>query len=370
MIDTRVSRLENRSCKDTARTIAAGKPLLQSRSCNAAPIKMPRLCAAVLLLLASAAVAETLRPVNTYSIVARDPETGQLGVATQSHWFSVGATVPWAQSGVGAVATQSFAEPAYGARGLVLMGEGQSAPEALTALVSEDSGEAVRQVAMIDAQGRVAVHTGSKTIAAAGHHVGENYAVAANLMTDESVWPAMAEAFEQAKGDLAERLLVALEAAQAAGGDIRGKQSAAILVVKGEPSGKPWNDRLFDLRVEDHPTPVAELRRLVRLQRAYHKLNEGDEWVAQGDMERAMEAYRAATGLVPDRATNGEAAFWTGIALVGAGRADEALPWLRRAAAVDSNWIKLVPRLVTTDLVPDDPALLEYLRAGMESDTE
>lgn len=328
------------------------------------------LASAILVLLTTAANAEELRPVNTYSIVARDPETGQLGVAVQSHWFSVGSVVPWAESGVGAVATQSFAEPAYGANGLKLMREGKSAAEALAALVSEDSGEAVRQVAMIDAQGRVAVHTGSRAIAAAGHHIGEQYSVQANLMTDDTVWLAMAEAFENAKGDLAERLLVALEAAQAAGGDIRGKQSAAILVVRGEPSGKPWSDRLFDLGVEDHPTPVAELRRLVRLQRAYHSLNEGDDWVAQGDMERAMEAYRAATGLLPDTATNGEAAFWTGVALASAGRVEEAIPWLARAAAVDRNWIELLPRLAQVELLPDDAELLERLRAGMESHTE
>src|ERR1035438_3837890 len=203
------------------------------------------------------------RPVHTFSIVARDAVTGDLGVAVQSHWFSVGSAVPWAEPGVGAVATQSFTEPSYGPLGLTLMKAGKSAPEALKALLSADSDREVRQVAMVDAQGRSAAHTGVKCIQAAGHEVGEGFTVEANLMDKPTVWPAMAKAFRAAKGDLAERLLAALRAAQAQGGDIRGQQSAAILIVKGKPSGQPWNDRLFDLRVEDSPDPLKELSRLV-----------------------------------------------------------------------------------------------------------
>ena len=192
---------------------------------------------------------------HTFSIVARDPATGDLGVAVQSHWFSVGSIVTWAEAGVGAVATQSFVEPAYGPRGLDLIRKGTPAPDALKRLVAEDAQREVRQVAMIDTQGRVAAHTGKLAIAAAGHKVGAQYAVQANLMANEKVWPAMSAAYQTAKGDLADRLLVALEAGQRVGGDIRGKQSAAILVVKAKSSGKPWAgaDRLFDLRVEDHP---------------------------------------------------------------------------------------------------------------------
>ena len=227
-------------------------------------------------------------PVSTYSIVARDPATGEMGVAVQSHWFSVGSVVPWAQAGIGAVATQSFVDPAYGPLGLELMRAGKSAPAALNALVSTDEDKAVRQVAMIDAEGRVAAHTGSRAIFAAGHHVGKQYSVQANLMEKPTVWPAMAKAFESAEGDLAERLLCALEAAQAEGGDIRGRQSAAIVVVRAVSTGKPWEDRLFDLRVEDHPNPVAELRRLVRLQRAYQKLNEGVMWLTKKDFVKAI----------------------------------------------------------------------------------
>lgn len=306
------------------------------------------------------------RPVATYSIVARDSTTGQLGVAVQSHWFSVGSIVPWAEPGVGAVATQSFVDPRYGPLGLELMRSGRTASEALEALVSTDDGRAVRQVAMVDAEGRVAAHTGERAVQAAGHRTGAQYSVQANLMEKATVWDAMAEAYETTEGDLAERMLAALEAAQAEGGDIRGKQSAALLVVRAEPTGASWSDRLFDLRVEDHPEPVAELRRLVRLQRAYQKLNEGDEHVTEGDIEAAMDAYRSAMEIVPDSATNGEAPFWVGITLASEDRIDEAVPYLQRAYAQDDNWAELVPRLPASGLLPDDEALIERLVRAME----
>jgi uncharacterized Ntn-hydrolase superfamily protein len=304
--------------------------------------------------------------VATYSIVARDSTTGRLGVAVQSHWFSVGAVVPWAEAGVGAVATQSFIEPSYGPLGLELMRLGRSAPEALRALVSTDAGEAVRQVAMIDAQGRVAAHTGSLAIDAKGQQLGDQYSVQANLMDRESVWPAMAKAYESSSGDLAERLLAALEAAEGEGGDIRGRQSAALLVVSAESTGRPWNDRVFDLRVEDHPDPVGELRRLVQLQRAYNRLNEGDEHVTNGNMVKAMQAYREAMDFVPDRATNGEAAFWVGVALADVGRVEEAIPYLARAQRQDARWARLLPRLSASELLPDDPKLIERLVEQMK----
>lgn len=205
----------------------------------------------------------------TYSIVARDPNTGELGVAVQSCYFSVGAVVPWAEAGVGAVATQSFVDPAYGPLGLALMRKGQSAPEALQALVAADPGEAIRQVAMIDALGRVAVHTGAHCLDAAGHCLGEQVSAQANLMARTTVWGAMIERFSKTSGELATRLLAALDAAEAEGGDRRGKQSAAILIVRAQPTGKVWVDRIVDLRVEDHPDPVNELRRLVDLKRLY-----------------------------------------------------------------------------------------------------
>ena len=307
-----------------------------------------------------------VRPVATYSIVARDSATGEIGVAVQSHWFSVGALVPWAEAGVGGVATQSFVDPRYGPLGLDLMRLGRSAPEALRALVSSDADSAVRQVAMIDAQGRVAAFTGKRAIRAAGQHVGAHYSVQANLMEKPTVWPAMARAFESTKGDLAERLLAALEAAEREGGDIRGRQSAAIVVVGPTNTGRPWMDRRFDLRVEDHPAPVAELRRLVTLARVYQKLNEGDEWVTKNDMPRAVQSYGAATSLLPDAATNGEAVFWTGISLASAKRVDDAIPYLRRAHAADARWAELVTRLPEVGLLPSDSALVRRLVTEMK----
>lgn len=298
------------------------------------------------------------RPVATYSIVARDPATGELGVAVQSHWFSVGPIVPWAEAGVGAVATQSFVDPSYGPLGLELMKGGKSAPRALAALLEADEHPAVRQVAMIDAEGRVAAHTGESAIIAAGHHVGEDYSVQANLMEHPSVWPAMAEAFESAGGDLAERMLVALEAAQAEGGDIRGRQSAALLVVSGEPSGKPWVDRIYDLRIEDHPEPLVELRRLLHLARAYREMNAGDEAMTVDDVPAAVDHYDAAAEMVPESA---EMVYWAGITLASVGNVEEALPRLETAYAADPRWAVLTARLPAAGLLPDDAELLARL---------
>jgi len=295
---------------------------------------------------------------HTYSIVARDPETGQLGVAVQSNWFSVGAIVPWAEAGVGAVATQSFVEPAYGPLGLALMRAGKSAPDALKSLLAGDAQASVRQVAMIDAQGRVATHTGEHCIAAAGHCAGANFSAQANLMLKDTVWDAMAKAFENTKGELADRLMAALEAAQAEGGDIRGKQSAAIVVVSGKPTGRSWADRLFDLRVEDHPEPVVELKRLVKLQRAYNHMNAGDEFFGKGDVAGALREYAAAERLAPE---NIEMVFWHAVTLVNAKRVEESLPLFKRVFAADRNWVTLTPRLPKSKLLPDDPKIIEQI---------
>jgi uncharacterized Ntn-hydrolase superfamily protein len=296
--------------------------------------------------------------VHTFSIVARDAETGELGVAVQSHWFSVGSIVPWAEAGVGAVATQSFVDPSYGKLGLELMRLGKSAPDALKALLAGDEARDVRQVAMIDAQGRVLAHTGSKDIQDAGHIVGRDYSVQANLMLNDKVWPAMSRAFENAKGDLAERMLAALDAAQEAGGDIRGRQSAALIVVTGKPTGRPWTDRIFDLRVDDSPEPLKELRRLVTLQRAYNHMNAGDLAVEKKDNEGALREYSAAEKLVPD---NAEMIYWHAVALVNMGRIDESLPLFRRVFAMDKNWATLTPRLPKSGLLPDDAKLIERI---------
>jgi uncharacterized Ntn-hydrolase superfamily protein len=298
------------------------------------------------------------RPVHTFSIVARDPITGELGVAVQSHWFSVGAIVPWAEAGIGAVATQSFVDPSYGKLGLDLMRTGKSAPDALRSLLAGDDGRDVRQVAMIDAQGRVNAWTGKNDIVAAGHFVGKDFSVQANLMANDRVWPAMARAFESTKGDLADRMLAALDAAQAAGGDIRGRQSAALIVVNGKPSGQAWKDRIFDLRVDDSSEPLVELRRLVTLQRAYNHMNAGDLAVEKKDNEGALREYGAAEQLVPD---NAEMIYWHAIALVNMGRVDESLPLFRKVFAMDPNWATLTPRLPKSGLLPDDAKLIEKI---------
>ena len=237
---------------------------------------------------------------HTFSIVARDPLTGQMGVAVQSHWFSVGSVVAWGEPGVGVVATQSMVEKSYGPQGLALMRTGVSALTALPALLQADDNREVRQVAMLDRLGQVAVHTGARCIACAGHVLGESFSVQANMMLNDTVWPAMAQAFRAASGPLAERLVTALEAAQSAGGDIRGQQSAALLVVSGTASEHPWEGILIDLRVEDHPQPVAEMKRLLAIHRAYDWMNQGDEFLADGEVEQALQAYRSAAELAPD----------------------------------------------------------------------
>jgi uncharacterized Ntn-hydrolase superfamily protein len=299
-------------------------------------------------------------PVATYSIVARDATTGELGVAVQSHWFNVGAIVPWAEAGVGAVATQSFIDPAYGPLGLQLMRAGKSAPEALAALLAADSGRDVRQVAMVDAQGRTAVHTGVRCITAAGHAAGDGFSVQANMMDNDRVWPAMKQAFETARGDLAERLLAALTAAEGAGGDVRGRQAAAIVVVRGTSTGRPWADTRFSLRVEDHPEPVAELQRLLKLGRAYERMNRGDELAALGSMAAANAEYGAAAEMVPEIA---ELPFWAAITLAGAGKLDEARPLFVKVFAQDPRLRKLVPRLPAAGLLPDDAELVARILA-------
>ena len=303
------------------------------------------------------------RPVHTYSIVARDPETGQLGVAVQSHWFSVGSLVPWAQAGVGAIATQSFIEVRYGGAGLDLMQSGLNAQRTLDALLEADPNPGVRQVAMIDASGQVAVHTGNNCIQHAGHLVGDGFSVQANLMTNAGVPEAMADAFQQARGTLAERMLAALDAAQARGGDLRGKQSAAILVVSGEASGRPLEDRLVDLHVEDHPEPLRELRRLLTLQTAYEHMNRGDHALERGEVDAALAEYGQAGQLVPD---NMEMKFWHAVSLANAGRVDAALPLFASTFRQDARWRELVPRLAAAGLLEVDQDIMERIvKTGM-----
>lgn len=297
---------------------------------------------------------------HTYSIVARDPQTGDLGVAVQSHWFSTGSMVTWAAPGVGAIATQAMVEVSYGPKGLLGLREHRDPQEVLDELLKADEGREIRQVAMVDAQGRVAAHTGSRTIAEAGHHIGAGYSVQANMMLRDTVWPAMAKAFEASSGPLPERFLAALDAAQAEGGDIRGMQSAALLVVSGKVSEQPWAETLVDLRVEDHPTPLIELRRLLKVQRAYESMNRGDALLGSGDVEGALQAYTTARESVPEI---DELPFWQAVTLADTGRFDEAVPYFRAVFTANPNWALLLQRLPKAGLIKNDPDLIARIVA-------
>jgi len=292
-------------------------------------------------------MARSPRLAHTYSVVARDPKTRQLGVAVQSHYFSVGRDVPWAEAGVGAVATQSFVDISYGPRGLLLMRDGIFAPDALARLVTADRRRDVRQVAMVDAKGRAAAHTGAKCIASAGHATGNGWSVQANMMLNDEVVPAMAATVVRSYGDLAERLVRTLDAAERAGGDIRGRQSAAILVVKGRRTSRPWEGRVLELRVEDHEDPVKELRRLLTLNRAYAHLDAMDTALARKDVAKALEEVRNARRLAPD---NVEIGFWSALELAKRHRFADAIPRFRSIFRRDGRWRDLLRRLPATDV--------------------
>lgn len=294
----------------------------------------------------------------TYSIVARDPETGEMGVAVQSHWFSVGSIVAWGEAGVGVVATQSFVNPSFGPRGLDLMKNGMSAEESLDLLIASDEGREFRQLAILDVNGNVKAFTGNKCIEGAGHIIGENYSVQANLMLNDLVPQAMSEAFEKAKGPLAERMIAAMEAAQNAGGDIRGQQSASILVVRGNSTGNLWEDRLIDLRVEDHTQPVDEIKRLLNVYRAYEHMNNGDLAVEKNNMELAMKEYSAAMAMFPE---NLEMKYWTAITLVNVGEIEKSLPMFRDIFVKDENWKTLTPRLIKNEMLIADEETLKII---------
>jgi uncharacterized Ntn-hydrolase superfamily protein len=296
--------------------------------------------------------------VHTYSIVARDAETRQLGVAVQSHYFSVGSIVTWAEAGVGAIATQSIADPAYGKLGLDLMRAGRSAPDTLAGLVASDPMSAVRQVGMIDAHGRVAAHTGALAIAEAGHITGDGFTVQANMMLRPTVWPAMAEAYRSTRGELVDRLLRALDAAEAEGGDIRGRQSAAIVVVAGENTGQPWRDKLYDVRVDDAAEPLGEIRRLVSVARAYTHHRLAQKALERGERAAMNREFETAAQLIGD---NPEMRFWHAIGLLTIGDVEDGIAILREIAARDRNWITLALRL-PPPLLKTDSATLERIR--------
>lgn len=295
--------------------------------------------------------------VDTYSIVARDAETGQLGVAVQSHYFSVGSVVTWAEAGVGAVASQAISDPAYGKLGLDLMRAGKSAPDTLAGLVASDAQREVRQVAMVDARGEVAAHTGSIAISEAGHIVGEGFSVQANMMMKNTVWPAMAEAYRGTKGGLVDRLLAALDAAEAEEGDIRGRQSAALLIVEATGTGRPWYDTTFDLRVDDASDPLAEIRRLVSVRRGLIHQRSADEAAGRRDFDTMEREYAVAERYFNEASgDNQEIRYWHAIALMSVGKIDDGLAMLREVGARDRRWVELTLRL-PTQLLSGDPTL-------------
>jgi len=304
---------------------------------------------------------EISRPVHTYSIVAFEKETGRVGVACQSHYFSVGSVVPWVQQGVGAVATQADVDVTYGPSGLDLMRAGKTAEEALKALLAVDDDRDIRQVAMVDAAGRVAVHTGSKCVPEAGHQTGDGFSAQANLAASDKVPDAVAKAFEQTKGDLLERLMTALEAGQEAGGDIRGRQSAAILVARGPGESRPDDAHMLaDLRVDDQKQPLLALRRLVTVYRGRRWEAEATEAVRSGDMDSAAELYEKMRGLAVG---NREPMFWYAVMLVNEGHGDRALPIFGEVFAHDQVWIDVLDRLVKVDRFPNDAKLLKQIKA-------
>ena len=286
---------------------------------------------------------------HTYSIVARDPKTGEMGVGVQSHYFSVGSIVSWGESGVGVVATQSLVNASFGLRGLELLKQGKTPKEALGFLISEDEGRDVRQVAILDAQGRVATHTGSKCIIHAGHIEGDNFSVQANMMLTDKVWSAMAKSFESNSDlPLPERIIKTMEAAETVGGDIRGKQSAAILMVNGKEAKNKWEDKIIDLRVEDHEEPVKELERLLKLYRAYKHMDKGDLAMEHDDMKAALNEYDSALNMFPN---NLEMKFWAAVTLANNQKIKEASKIFKDIFKKDNNWRLLAERLPESDLL-------------------
>jgi uncharacterized Ntn-hydrolase superfamily protein len=294
---------------------------------------------------------------GTYSIVAYDPATGEHGAAVHSHWFSVGSLCIWARPGVGAVATQSVVEPAHGPHGLDRLAAGAAAADALDALIGADALAAVRQVAIVDAEGRVAVHSGADCIPCAGHVTGKRVSAQANMMARETVPTAMVAGFEAAEGDLADRLIAALDAAEEEDGDVRGRQSAALLVVP--PEGEPWQRR-FDLRVEDDPDPVLELRRLLRLARAYELAGQADELMASDRAGEAGPLYERAAELAPE---SHELLFWAGLAQAHAGDLVRGMAAVRRAIEIHPGWRTLLERL-SPDFAPAGERVRRELDSG------
>jgi uncharacterized Ntn-hydrolase superfamily protein len=284
----------------------------------------------------------------TYSIVARDPVDGRFGVAIQSCWPFTGAGCPWLEVGVGAVVTQSYREIAHGPNGLARLRDGDAAPRALERVIADDDGREMRQVGIVDAAGRSASWTGSRCVEAAGHLTADGVAIQANMMERSTVWPAMLEAFQGAEGPLARRLLAALRAAEGEGGDIRGRQSAAL--VTSGAAGEPAWTREVDLRVDEHPAPLDELERLLRVQDAYDAIDTAEELAAAGNVPAALAAWATAGELAPDDA---QVAVWRALAYAAGGRLGSARPLLERATRTNPRWPEFIERLVESEVQPE-----------------
>ena len=296
---------------------------------------------------------------HTYSIVAKDANTGEMAVGVQSHWFSVGTLVSWGKSGVGVVATQSFVNPSYGPEGLNLMENGTSAKEALNMLVQKDEGKDYRQAAMLDINGSVDAFTGLKCIESAGHYVGKNFSVQANMMLNDKVIPSMKKAFlENSKLPLAERIIKVFEAAESVGGDIRGKQSAALIVVGSKKTDDIWKDKKIDLRVDDSENPVKEIKRLLKVHRAYEHMNNGDLAIEENNMEAALKEYSKAQNLFPE---NVEMSFWKAVTMINNNKIEDAKLILKKVFQKNNNWRTLIFRLVDSELISLEKAELEKL---------
>ncbi|MGO4912947.1 DUF1028 domain-containing protein [Leeuwenhoekiella sp. W20_SRS_FM14] len=286
---------------------------------------------------------------HTFSIVARDAKTGEMAVAVQSHWFSVGSLVSWGKSGVGVVATQSFVNPAYGPKGLKLMQDGLSAEKALEQLIAEDEGKAYRQVAFLDVNGTASAYTGAKCVIYADQITGDNFSVQANMMLTDKTVPAMEKAFKENETlPLAERMVAVLKAAEQAGGDIRGKQSAAIIVVGPDLVENAWEEYKINLRVDDHENPIEELDRLLKVARAYEYMNNGDLAVEAGDMPEALKQYGTAETMFPD---NLEMKFWKAVAMANDGQLEESKPIFKGIFEQNENWREMIGRLVKPGLL-------------------
>ncbi|MEM0118019.1 MAG: DUF1028 domain-containing protein [Conexivisphaerales archaeon] len=295
---------------------------------------------------------------GTYSIVAIDKTKEQIGVGVQSHWFSVGSIVTWAKPSAGAVATQAFADPRYGYLGIELMSEGISAKKVLKMLLSTDEKADSRQVAMVDFKGEVASHTGKNCLPEAGHVAGEGYSAQGNIMKNRQVWIQMADAFERSEGELADRILASLYAGQKAGGDIRGMQSAAILVVKLKRSSEPWLDKIVDLRVEDSSKPLEELTRILTVHKAYVHADKGDAFLSEGKLEEAMKEYKRAFEFAP---ANEELRYWYAIGLLNSGKINEGLRELKAVYDTNPEMKRITPKLPNYGMLKVDEKLLKEI---------